>query len=270
MRQRATFCLVAFAIKTLSDIIANRVNKQSSSTRGILFAHAKGVAGLGKAGGDGQAGTDKGGQQVPPEVYIALTYAGTAFLFTLSVPLILYGLNKLLNKIEDCLGCGSSKKRAELEGKKDQSQSYLSPHSGHNLSTTNQPNDNQPNHSVTQQLQLNQQYLTQSNVSDRQARPNSYPEQMPFSNVTNNLDSTISFDANNESNPRFDDLQKTNSQHTSRVPSPEKTSNFALNPIEPFDVASPQSNVSSHKHPNLHTIQLKQQQHPKQQAFFIS
>lgn len=74
----------------------------------LLFASAKGVAGLGKAGGDGTGGSDKAGQQVPPEVYNALSYAGTAFLFTLSVPLILYGLNKLLNKIEDCFGCGPS------------------------------------------------------------------------------------------------------------------------------------------------------------------
>lgn len=77
----------------------------------LLFADAKGVAGLGKAGGDGTGGSDKAGQQVPPEVYNALTYAGTAFLFTLSAPFILYGLNKLLNKIEDCFGCGPSSKR---------------------------------------------------------------------------------------------------------------------------------------------------------------
>lgn len=80
-----------------------------------LFAEAKGVAGLGKAGGDGQGGSDKAGQQVPPEVYNALTYAGTAFLFTLSVPLILYGLNKLFNKIEDCFGCGPSSKKKKAE-----------------------------------------------------------------------------------------------------------------------------------------------------------
>lgn len=78
-----------------------------------LLAEAKGVAGLGKAGGDSQGGSDKAGQQVPPEVYNALTYAGTAFLFTLSVPLILYGLNKLLNKIEDCFGCGPSSKKSK-------------------------------------------------------------------------------------------------------------------------------------------------------------
>lgn len=74
----------------------------------FLEVDAKGVAGLGKAGGDGSAGSDKAGQQVPPEVYIALTYAAIAFLCTLSVPLILYFLNKLLNKIEDCFGCGPS------------------------------------------------------------------------------------------------------------------------------------------------------------------
>ena len=84
---------------------------------GIVFVSAKGVAGLGKAGGDGQGGSDKSGQQVPPEVYIALTYAGTAFLFTLSVPLILYGLNKLLNKIEDCFGCGPSSRKEKLAQK---------------------------------------------------------------------------------------------------------------------------------------------------------
>lgn len=79
------------------------------------LADAKGVAGLGKAGGDGSAGSDKAGQQVPPEVYNALTYAGTAFLFTLSVPLILYGLNKFLNWIEDCFGCGPSSKREKKQ-----------------------------------------------------------------------------------------------------------------------------------------------------------
>lgn len=77
----------------------------------LLLAEAKGVAGLGKAGQDGQGGSDKAGQQVPPEVYTALTYAGTAFLLTLAVPLVLYGLNKLLNKIEDCFGCGPSSKQ---------------------------------------------------------------------------------------------------------------------------------------------------------------
>lgn len=80
----------------------------------VLFAQAKGVAGLGKAGGDGTGGADKAGTQVPPEVYNALTYAGTAFLFTLSVPLILYGLNKLLNKIEDCFGCGPASKKKKI------------------------------------------------------------------------------------------------------------------------------------------------------------
>lgn len=88
----------------------------------LLLAEAKGVAGLGKAGGDGQGGSDKAGQQVPPEVYMALTYAGTLFLFTLSVPLILYGLNKLLNKIEDCFGCGSSRRERKAKQLKQQQQ----------------------------------------------------------------------------------------------------------------------------------------------------
>jgi hypothetical protein len=90
----------------------------------FLLAEAKGVAGLGKAGGDGQAGSDKAGQQVPPEVYMALTYAGTLFLFTLSVPLILYGLNKLLNKIEDCFGCGSSSKEKRAAERMKQQHHY--------------------------------------------------------------------------------------------------------------------------------------------------
>lgn len=80
----------------------------------ITLADAKGVAGLGKAGGDGQGGSDKAGQQVPPEVYMALTYAGSLFLLTLSAPLILYSLNKLLNKILDCFGCGPSNKKQEV------------------------------------------------------------------------------------------------------------------------------------------------------------
>lgn len=80
----------------------------------LSLVEAKGVAGLGKAGGDGTGGADKAGTQVPPEVYNALTYAGTAFLFTLSVPLILYGLNKLLNKIEDCFGCGPASKKKRI------------------------------------------------------------------------------------------------------------------------------------------------------------
>lgn len=96
-----------------SPLVANYVGDEIGRSL-FLYAEAKGVAGLGKAGGDGGGGSDKAGQQVPPEVYIALTYAGTAFLFTLSVPLILYGLNKLLNKIEDCFGCGPSSKRKKL------------------------------------------------------------------------------------------------------------------------------------------------------------
>lgn len=89
----------------------NFIAVRGSAPSLVSFAQAKGVAGLGKAGGDGTGGSDKAGQQVPPEVYNALTYAGTAFLFTLSVPLILYGLNKLLNKIEDCFGCGPSSRK---------------------------------------------------------------------------------------------------------------------------------------------------------------
>jgi len=87
------------------------------------LVQAKGVAGLGKAGGDGGGGSDKAGQQVPPEVYNALTYAGTAFLLTLSVPLLLYGLNKLLNWLEECCGCGSAarkqKQKQEAAGQRD-------------------------------------------------------------------------------------------------------------------------------------------------------
>lgn len=90
-------------------------NRRHNGRAYVLFAEAKGVAGLGKAGGDGTGGADKAGTQVPPEVYNALTYAGGAFLLTLSVPLILYGLNKLLNKIEDCFGCGPASKQ---KGKK--------------------------------------------------------------------------------------------------------------------------------------------------------
>lgn len=80
-----------------------------------LFVEAKGVAGLGKAGGDGSGGSDKPGQQVPPEVYSALGYAGLAFLSTLTLPLIIYCLNKILNKMEDCFGCKSSKNRDNKE-----------------------------------------------------------------------------------------------------------------------------------------------------------
>lgn len=106
-----------------------------------LLAEAKGVAGLGKAGGDGQGGSDKAGQQVPPEVYMALTYAGTLFLFTLSVPLILYGLNKLLNKIEDCFGCGPSSraKRAKQKELLKQKSQMSSKNDSQNGNNQNQP-----------------------------------------------------------------------------------------------------------------------------------
>lgn len=77
----------------------------------VIYAEAKGVAGLGKAGGDGTGGSDKAGQQVPPEVYNALSYAGSIFLLILSVPFVCFGLNKLLNKIEDCFGCGPSSQK---------------------------------------------------------------------------------------------------------------------------------------------------------------
>lgn len=110
MLDRVYFILVSFVI--IENFIPIKSNYQ---VKLFLPVEAKGVAGIGKAGGDGSGGVDKAGQQVPPEVYIALTYAGTAFLFTLSVPLILYGLNKLLNKIEDCFGCGPSSKRQKLE-----------------------------------------------------------------------------------------------------------------------------------------------------------
>lgn len=105
-------------IELISRIINTKQKTNDVGSSFILLAEAKGVAGLGKAGGDGSAGSDKAGQQVPPEVYIALTYAAIAFLCTLSVPLILYFLNKLLNKIEDCFGCGpSSKKNGERDTK---------------------------------------------------------------------------------------------------------------------------------------------------------
>lgn len=123
-----------------------------ASTSFILFADAKGVAGLGKAGGDGTGGSDKAGQQVPPEVYSALTYAGTAFLFTLSVPLILYGLNKLLNKIEDCFGCGpSSRKEKQNKAKQLQIQNH-------------QSQDQQQQQQQLQQPQQQQQKLQQSKL----------------------------------------------------------------------------------------------------------
>ena len=122
--------------QVLDQLLANSSSNQDSDfvrkpqlerqlRTSILFAEAKGVAGLGKAGGDNQGGSDKGGQQVPPEVYIALTYAGSAFLLTLSVPLILYSLNKLLNKIEDCFGCGPKSKLEKRTKKKLESKSIV-------------------------------------------------------------------------------------------------------------------------------------------------
>lgn len=115
-------------------------------------AEAKGVAGMGKVGGDAVGGSDKAGQQVPPEVYIALTYAGTAFLFTLSVPLILYGLNKLLNKIEDCFGCGpSSRKAKQCEEEQAEAETKA------NAKNIANHNHNHRNKQDYQQLMFNQQ-----------------------------------------------------------------------------------------------------------------
>lgn len=103
----------------------NHARSSATARYSILLADAKGVAGLGKAGGDGQGGSDKAGQQVPPEVYKALSYAGSLFLLTLSVPLILYGLNKLLNEIEDCFGCGPSSAKEKLNNKQNPKQFSL-------------------------------------------------------------------------------------------------------------------------------------------------
>lgn len=149
-----------------------RSRRRSRTFAPILFAQAKGVAGLGKAGGDGQGGSDKAGQQVPPEVYNALTYAGTAFLLTLSVPLILYGLNKLFNRIQDCFGCGPSSRRKALEAcklKKQQSfeqpphQQHLQPQPHHH-----QQQHQQPSKQLQKQSQYHQQHSAklQSQILD--------------------------------------------------------------------------------------------------------
>lgn len=90
--------------------------------RFILLAEAKGVAGLGKAGGDGSGGSDKAGQRVPPEVYIALRIAFEGFLLTLTMPVIFYVSNMLLNMILDCFGCGPSSKKKKLEQLNDNKQ----------------------------------------------------------------------------------------------------------------------------------------------------
>lgn len=129
----------------------------------LLVADAKGVAGLGKAGGDSTGGSDKAGQQVPPEVYNALTYAGTAFLFTLSVPLILYGLNKLLNKIEDCFGCGPSSRKSKNKPTNGITNDNTSSNNNDNNNTNNNNNDatnDDNNNSISAQLQ-NQQSQSQ-------------------------------------------------------------------------------------------------------------
>ena len=143
----------------------------------LLLVEAKGVAGLGKAGGDGQAGSDKAGQQVPPEVYMALTYAGTLFLFTLSVPLILYALNKLLNKIEDCFGCGSSaRQRMDKQSKLQRQPSQKEPHETLNAvgvsqqqqKLVNDLNNNNNNNFVS----ANQTIFHPDNVTRQQSQHN--------------------------------------------------------------------------------------------------
>lgn len=127
----------------------------------MLLAEAKGVAGLGKAGSESQGGSDKAGQQVPPEVYIALTYAGTAFLFTLSVPLILYGLNKLLNKIEDCFGCGPSSKMEKTKIKQEQQQQQQQQQANSNKSNNSQEQFSPLRQQFHQNQQLHQQLMRQ-------------------------------------------------------------------------------------------------------------
>lgn len=97
--------------------------RKQPETSFMLLVDARGVAGMGKVSGDGQSGSDKVGQQVPSEVYNALSYAGSAFLLTLSAPVILYSLNKVLNKIEDCFGCGPSSKKKTIDDEKQRLQS---------------------------------------------------------------------------------------------------------------------------------------------------
>lgn len=146
----------------------NYASQDDKTNSFILFVSAKGVAGLGKAGGDGSGGSDKAGQQVPPEVYNALTYAGSAFLLTLSVPLILYGLNKLLNRVEDCFGCGPSKRRQKRKEK-----ALAAMNAAAEAAAFNQPNQ------LQQQLQ-NQKYHLQMQQSFKT------PGQSLLSSVDNN------------------------------------------------------------------------------------
>lgn len=124
-----------------------------------LIAEAKGVAGLGKAGGDSQGGSDKAGQQVPPEVYNALSYAGSIFLLILSVPFVCFGLNKLLNKIEDCFGCGPSSKRQAPPTVKNNKQEQFGNQPKEKQNSPGEPNRVHPKNE--NMLYRNQQYQQQ-------------------------------------------------------------------------------------------------------------
>lgn len=252
---------------------------EQQNNGGITIAEAKGVAGLGKAGGDSQGGSDKGGQQVPPEVYIALTYAGTAFLFTLSVPLILYGLNKLLNKIEDCFGCGPSSKK-EKQRQAEQEKKLVQEVGGRN------DNNDQTKPSLAGQFtsinglsHQNQQLHLQLQQQD----PTKFNQQLPFTTLMTNGNSSRGNNAsNNFSEPNDNHHIQSNSRQTSGYPSPAQNgADSCVINFTPFEndmncakTASRTSNSSvsnsSHRHPNLQTIQLQQRQQQQQQPFIIS
>lgn len=134
----------------------NQTPRKQPETSFMLLVDARGVAGMGKVSGDGQSGSDKVGQQVPSEVYNALSYAGSAFLLTLSAPVILYSLNKVLNKIEDCFGCGPSSKKKTIDDEKQRLQSEV----------------------IGRQLKQQQ---------SKQPQPQPQPQQLSVSNINGNM-----------------------------------------------------------------------------------
>lgn len=166
----------------------------------LILVDAKGVAGLGKAGGDGQGGSDKAGQQVPPEVYNALTYAGSAFLLTLSAPVILYSLNKLLNKIEDCFGCGPSSKKKTINEKQQ--------------SLNNQQNDHHQKYKQ-QQLQRQSKPLCQLSVSNIDGNMSLLSQHQSIGPSTDSTAITLpsDYNLNYNASPQQQNIQQQQHQH---------------------------------------------------------
>lgn len=241
------------------DLITNSYLSRREKSL-FLYVEAKGVAGLGKAGGDGSAGSDKSGQQVPPEVYNALTYAGIAFLFTLSVPLILYGLNRLLNEIEDCFGCGPSsrkgKKKSISSGSKKRkvTSKKVSSSSTSSISTSNSNSVNK----CQQQQQQQQPYNASNNpyssqhqrLRNEQWRHSELHKQQQF-DLDSNLTLCNGNPTSNDSNPTTLINSNSNNNNTNTTASVVDTA-ISLENVQTFH----HGHQSDGNHPaNLHRLE---------------